>query len=193
MLNITEVARRGFWAGPAVALGHSLLEFVTVLLLAFGLSPVLSSGAVPGVVGLLGGAFLLWIGGKTLRSAPRLSLAAELTHVRPGFAAGPVVAGVVASISNPYWLVWWATVGAGFTVTALALGVAGLAVFYLGHISADFVWYTFVAGIIATGRRFMTDPVYRALLASCAVFLLALGGFFILSGIGALMGLRLLG
>ena len=46
MVNITEVARRGFWAGPAVALGHSLLELVTVGLLALGLSPMLSSGTI---------------------------------------------------------------------------------------------------------------------------------------------------
>lgn len=193
MVNITEVARRGFWAGPAVALGHSGLELVTVLLLALGLSPVFSTGAVPGMVGLLGGLFLLWIAQKTLRSAPHLSLAAEIATVRPGLSTGPVIAGVTASISNPYWLVWWATVGAGFTVSALALGGAGIAAFYLGHISADFAWYTLVAGIVATGRRFMTDPAYRALLVACAVFLLALGGFFILSGFGALLGLPLLG
>ena len=193
MVNITEVARRGFWAGPTVALGHSLLELVTVALLGFGLSPVLSNGLVPGLVGLLGGAFLLWIGQKTLRGAPTLSLAAEVATVRPWIARGPLVAGVTASISNPYWLVWWATVGASFTVTALTLGMLGLAVFYVGHISADFAWYSFVAAIVATGRRFMTDAVYRGLLIACAVFLLALGGFFILSGVGALMGLRLLG
>ncbi len=193
MVNITEVARRGFWAGPAVALGHSLLELVTVVLLAFGLSPLLSAGVVPGLVGVLGGAFLIWIGQKTLRGAPRLSLAAEIAAVRPGITAGPVLAGVTASISNPYWLVWWATVGAGFTFTALALGLLGIVAFYLGHISADFVWYTFVAGIVATGRRYMTDPVYRGLLVACAVFLLALGLFFILSGLGALVGVSLLG
>src|SRR5207244_11352709 len=116
------------------------------------------------------GLFLLLIAQKMLRGVRRLSLAAEIATVRPGIARGPVVAGVTASISNPYWLVWWATVGAGFTVTALALGTAGVGAFYLGHISADFVWYTFVAGIVATGRRFMTDPVYRGLLVACAIF-----------------------
>jgi threonine/homoserine/homoserine lactone efflux protein len=151
MVNITEVARRGFWAGPAVALGHSLLELVTVALLAAGLSPFLERTA--GVVGLLGGAFLLWIGFKMVRAAPGLSLTAQLAAVRPGLSAGPIVAGVTASISNPYWLVWWATVGAGFTVTALALGTAGIGAFYLGHISADFAWYIFIAGLVATGRR----------------------------------------
>ena len=194
MVNITEVTRRGFWAGPAVALGHSLLELVTVALLGLGLSPFLQTGVMPGMVGLMGGLFLLWMGQKILRGIPHLSLAAEMAAVRGSPRRGPIIAGVTASLANPYWVVWWATVGANFMVTALAVGFGALGVtaFYLGHISADFAWYTLVAAIVATGRRFMTDPVYRGLLVACALFLLALGGFFILSGVGALLGLRLI-
>ena len=191
MVNITEVARRGFWAGPAVALGHSLLELATVVLLVLGLSPVLQTGVIPGLVGLLGGLFLLWLGQKTLRGAPGLSLAAEVAGVKGTGHGGPVIAGAAASLSNPYWLVWWATIGASFTVTALTFGSLGLVAFYLGHISSDFAWYSFVAAIVATGRRLMTDPVYRGLLVACSLFLLALGVLFMLSGAGALMGLRL--
>jgi len=61
-----------------------------------------------------------------------------------------------------------------------------------GHISADFAWYYFVAALVATGR-YMTDPVYRALLIACAIFLLALGAFFILSGVASLVGVQLMG
>ena len=192
IVNITETARRGFWAGPAVALGHSLLELVTVALLSLGLSRVLQTGIVPGVVGLLGGAFLLWMGQGIIRSAPGLSLT-QTVSVGLGRPSGdPVLAGITASLANPYWLVWWATVGASLMLTSLTWGFVGLVVFYLGHISADFLWYSFVSAIVATGRRLMTDSVYRGLLVACALFLLALGGFFILSGVGAFLGLRLI-
>lgn len=193
MVNIAEVAKRGFWAGPGVALGHSLLELATVILLALGLSPLLRAGLVPGLVGLLGGAFLLWMSFRMIRSAPGLSLAAQVTAARTASRSGPIVAGVTASITNPYWLLWWATVGASFMSTSLAWGVLGLAAFYLGHISADFTWYSFVAAIVATGRRFLTDAVYRGLIVACALFLLALGVFFVLSGIVALRGYQLVG
>ncbi|MBI2886163.1 MAG: LysE family transporter [Chloroflexi bacterium] len=192
MVNIAEVARRGFWAAPALALGHSLLELVTVALLGLGLSQVLHTGVIPGLVGLLGGLFLLWMGGGMIRSAPRLSLRAAMADARSSPAGLPVLLGVTASLSNPYWLVWWATVGASFMVASLAWGLVGLATFYVGHIASDFAWYAFVGAVVATGRRAMTDAVYRGLLVACAVFLLALGAFFILSGIGALVGLRLI-
>lgn len=189
MVNIAEVAKRGFWAGPGVALGHSLLELFTVILLAMGLSPLLQSGVVPGVIGLLGGLFLLWMSTNMIRSAPTLSLSRTVLSTTATSRSGPVIAGVTASISNPYWLLWWATVGASFLTTSMAWGVAGVAAFYLGHISADFTWYTFVAAIVATGRRYLTDSVYRGLIFACALFLLALGVLFVLAGVGILRGM----
>ncbi len=188
MVNIAEVAKRGFWAGPGVALGHSLLELVTVILLVLGLGPLLSQGIVPGMVGLLGGLFLLWISSKMFRSVRTLSLADQVAAARGESRSGPIIAGVTASISNPYWLIWWATVGAAFLSTSMTWGLLGVAAFYLGHITADFTWYSFVAAIVAAGRRALSDVVYRGLIVSCALFLLALSGYFMLSGVAVLLG-----
>lgn len=192
LVTITETARRGFMAGPAIALGHGLLELVTVVLLTLGLSQVLRVGMVPGLVGLLGGAFLLWMAYGMLRGAARLSLSNVLMERKSGLAVGPVVAGITASLANPYWLVWWATVGASFIVNTLSFGFLGVASFYVGHVSADLVWLSFVAGLITTGRRLMTDSVYRGIIVACAIFLVALGLFFMLSGAATIMGLELI-
>lgn len=192
MVNITEVVRGGFWAAPKLALGHSLLELLVVALLAFGLSPLLQSGLVAGLVGLIGGGFLIWMAQDLIHAAGRLSLAASLAAVGPAVPGGPLVAGVTASATNPYWVVWWATAGASLMAQSLTFGVTGLAAFYLGHITADFSWYSFTGALVATGRRFMTDLVYRALLVCCAVFMLALGLFFVLSAVAAFLGVRLM-
>lgn len=192
LVTITETARRGFMAGPAIALGHGLLELITVVLLTLGVSQVLRVGMVPGLVGLLGGAFLLWMAYRMLRGVARLSLSSVLLERGSGFAAGPVIAGITASLANPYWLVWWATVGASFIVNTVSFGFLGVATFYLGHVSADLVWLAFVAGLITTGRRLMTDRVYRGIIVACAIFLVALGLFFMLSGAATIMGLELI-
>ena len=192
LVVVTETARRGFIAGPAIVLGHGLLELLVVVLLALGASQVLSVGVVPGMVGLLGGAFLLWMGYGMLRNAGQLSLQSVLASEAKGLPVGPVVAGVTASISNPYWLVWWATVGASFIVRAMPSGAGGVGAFYVGHVLADIIWYVFVAAVIATGRRVMSDAVYRSVVVACAVFLLALGLFFMLSGAATLLGVELI-
>jgi threonine/homoserine/homoserine lactone efflux protein len=97
-----------------------------------------------------------------------------------------VPAGVLVSVSNPFWIIWWATIGAAYMTESLDRGAAGVSSFFTAHILSDFAWLSLVAFVLATGRRLMSKNVYRAILAVCGLFLLALGARFILSGIGFL-------
>jgi threonine/homoserine/homoserine lactone efflux protein len=201
-LIVTETARRGFIAGPLITLGHSLLELVMVVALVFGLGDLLKQNAVAGTIGILGGIFLLWMGlgivrdawrGKisfdttrpstSLRSAQDAAPLSDSRRVRT-LSGNPIVAGVLTSIANPYWILWWATVGAASLITFHAFGVAGIIAFYVGHTLADWVWNNVVAFVVATGRRGMTDRVYRGILIMCGAFLIALSFYFVSAGIG---------
>jgi threonine/homoserine/homoserine lactone efflux protein len=107
----------------------------------------------------------------------RVSLDFESGEERPS--VGPVLQGVVTSISNPYWTLWWVTIGAGFVLSSLKYGVAGLSSFYIGHILGDFIWYAAIAYAVATGKRFLSDKVYHGILFGCGLFLIALAATFI--------------
>jgi threonine/homoserine/homoserine lactone efflux protein len=110
-------------------------------------------------------------------------------HNNPGSpSSNPIIAGVLTTIVNPYWLLWWATVGAAYLGTFLAFGVPGIIAFYIGHTLADWAWNLFVAFIVATGRRVMTDRIYRGILLVCGIFLVALSFYFVSSGINFLRG-----
>ncbi len=87
--------------------------------------------------------------------------------------------GILISLANPYWYVWWMTIGAAFMVKSVQHSYGGVASFYTGHILADFIWYLFVGFLISTGRRFFNQKVYIGILISCSVFLLYLGIRFI--------------
>jgi len=104
-------------------------------------------------------------------------------------AAPAVLAGVFATVSGPYWILWWATVGLSYLSLADPLGAAGVGAFYLGHIGADFAWYAVVAAAVAGGRRLLTVTGYRWLLGACGLCLLGLGGFFAGRSLTALLGL----
>src|SRR4030065_277109 len=95
----------------------------------------------------------------------------------------PVLAGILVSLSNPYWLLWWATVGSSYVVWAMGVGIVGLIAFYSGHILSDLSWYSLVSLLVASGRKIVRDKVYRGLLLACGIFLLGLGGYFVFSGI----------
>jgi threonine/homoserine/homoserine lactone efflux protein len=188
-VTISQSAQRGFWQGPLLILGHAIAELALVLALTAGLSRLLRRKAVAGFIGLLGGAFLLWMGLDIARSAWWGTVSLSLSSAeRSGTQVGPVVAGALISISNPYWVLWWATVGMSYVALALRQGPQGLGSFYVGHILADLSWYSLVAFVITTGRSLLSQPIYQSILFVCGFFLIAMSIYFIYSGINFLRG-----
>ena len=186
-LIVTETARRGFIAGPLITIGHALLELAMVVALVFGLGDLLKQNAVAGTIGLLGGLLLLWMGFDIVRSAWQGKVSFDTTRdVSASSSGNPIIAGILTSVANPYWILWWATVGAAYLITFRAFGIVGIVAFYIGHTLADWVWNNVVAFVVATGRRGMTDRVYRGILIVCGAFLIALSFYFVNSGINFL-------
>jgi len=176
-VTITHAARQGFKAGPLITLGHGLLEAALLIALVAGLGPILTKPTVAGLIAAVGAVILLWMGAGMLRSLPGLRLDFDQGAAT---AAGPVRDGVLLSLANPYWSLWWATVGLSLTAMAMASGLGwwGLALFWAGHVSSDLVWYSLVSAVVAKGRRFITDKVHRVVVGVCAVFLLAFSVYF---------------
>lgn len=193
-LVIKEVPRWGLLAGAVITLGHAFLEMLIVGALILGLGSWISRDPVIGSIGLLGGLTLLWMGlglirtswtgvnGIDLTIAENKALGCEALMQRKSIfnAAG---AGLISSCTNPYWVLWWATIGAGYVTIALRNGTAGIAAFYIGHVSSDFIWFTFVSAAAATGSRFLSPKLYQGIVGVCGVFLAGLAGYFIFSGI----------
>ncbi|MBE3588674.1 MAG: LysE family transporter, partial [Thermoanaerobacteraceae bacterium] len=106
-------------------------------------------------------------GGPGTGECASCSLQAVENHPATGGGMHPVLAGILISLSNPYWSLWWATVGLGYIVLSLKQGVPGLASFFSGHILSDLAWYGLVAAAVAGGRRFLTPVLYRGILVAC--------------------------
>lgn len=194
--TIAQTLRRGFWAGPRIVLGHALLELTVLALVVAGLGPWLRRADVIGPLGLAGGALLVAMGAQmalTARAAAAQGLAAANAPAAAGAGAasvwrGPEAAGIVLSLSNPYWLLWWATIGLNYAALALQRGASGLAAFYAGHISSDLAWYSAVAAAVAAGRRVCPPQVYRIVIVLCGLALVALGAYFGAGGLAWLAG-----
>jgi threonine/homoserine/homoserine lactone efflux protein len=177
---VGEGSRRGFMAGPLLIAGHAALELVLLAGLLLGLTPLLARDEVFIAVSLLGGAILAWMAVSMLRSLPGLSMPAGQAE---GGHGRLIFRGILLSVSNPYWTIWWATVGLGAILHSGKYGLAGVASFYLGHVSADFLWYGSVTYAVGKGRRFFSDRLYRGLVRFLAVLMVFFAVLFILSGI----------
>jgi threonine/homoserine/homoserine lactone efflux protein len=180
--TVGESYRRGFIAGPLLVAGHATLEALLLIALLLGLGRLFSHGLFFAGTALAGGAFLLWMGCGMALEAKRDPFR-DFGDPSPLLRWGPFAAGFLVSLSNPYWILWWATFGLGYLTRSMERGVPGVASFYLGHISADAAWYLAVALLVATGRRFLPGRFYRAVMAGCALFLVVLGGRFAADGL----------
>jgi len=181
-VTISESARRGFRAGPLMVLGHAIVELPLVVALAWGLSEVLEQSLVAGIIGVVGGLFLLGMSYALLRQARRAVSPLEVSSRSHRQVHWLIAAGALLSIANPFWLLWWATVGTKFVLWSLTAGTVGVAIFFTGHILSDLGWYSMVSLVIARGKRLMSLRVYRGLLLTCSLFLVGLGVYFVVSG-----------
>jgi len=182
---IAQSPRRGWLVGPLVATGHSFLELIIVMLIAFGLTTTLAQSYVQNTIALLGGLMLMWMGLNMGWGAYRdkIKLPGKDIHHSLMDWGELITLGVVTTLSNPFWYAWWITVAAGYLAQAQSLGAPEVAAFYLGHISADYAWDTVLSAVIGSGRNWITPKIYRGIILLCGVFIGYLGVVFIINGI----------
>lgn len=183
-VTISESSRRGAVVGPLMISGHALLEIALVAALFSGCAAFLQSDQVVITVALAGGSVLLWMGISMLRALPSIELPRAGTE---GTGRNLVLAGIVLSLCNPYWLIWWVSIGMGYILHSARIGPAGIGAFLCGHLLADLAWYTLISFGVARGRAWFTPGLYRALIGCCSIALLGFSGYFLTSGLKKLI------
>lgn len=182
--TISGSIRRGASAGPLLMVGHAALEGVLLAGLLLGLAPLLTSKEAFVAIALSGSLILAWLAWSMLRSVPGLTLAPDSGKQDNDRL---VLSGVLLSVSNPYWSIWWATIGLGYVLQSRELGWLGVLVFFAGHLAADFGWYSAVSLAGARGRRLLSDRVYRRIISVCAVALAVFAVVFGWTGLERLL------
>ncbi len=166
---------KGGWSmGPRVTFGHMAVEILMVLLIIGGFSLLIGNYAW--LIGGIGGIALVIFGIITLREARSASvpLTGDTTRV-----AQPFLAGVVTSISNPYFWIWWFTVGSALLIGAYNGGIIPAIAFIAGHWMADLGWFTLVSSSVHHGRFALGEQTYRWILGLCGLFLLVFGAYYL--------------
>ena len=99
----------------------------------------------------------------------------------------PILAGIILSAGNPYFLLWWATVGLALATQATKWGLWAFALFALAHWSVDLIWLQILSWASFKGSVLLGPRRQRIVLAICAVALLGFGLFFIYKAANALI------
>ena len=178
-VTISEATRKGPLAGVLLILGHAILELLLLVGLMFGLAPLFQNETFFIIVAFVGGLIMLWMATGMFKSLPTLSVnGVQVADKKNNL----VLSGALMSLVNPYWIIWWATIGIGYVVQAQKWGNLGVGSFYIGHILGDLLWYTAISITIGKGKKLFTDKTYRILIAICASFLVGFALYLIVMG-----------
>ncbi|MFW9906160.1 MAG: LysE family transporter [Candidatus Thorarchaeota archaeon] len=183
-----QSGRKAYLIGLLIWIGHAIIEFVLMLILLIGLSPFITDRSVVIIIGILGGGILIFFGGSLLRDIwlkeldlNFLTSEIENTDVqniskRTDLIQQPTLGGVLVSMSNPYWWIWWAVIGLNF-MTQFAVGVLNIEFwgFFLGHELGDFLTYVSIAAILGFSNKLISKRIYLGILFACSAFMIFFG------------------
>ena len=160
-------------AGALIAVGHGIIEMPLIALLIFGFARVVTIPYVKIGIAIAGGLFLLYMGIDMLRTANRPMVSGRSDR------HGPIVAGMLLSAGNPYFLLWWAAVGITLITTARTFGVAGIIIFSIVHWLCDFGWLWFLSALSFKGGQFFGKVFQKIVFYVCGILLIGFGARFI--------------
>jgi threonine/homoserine/homoserine lactone efflux protein len=198
VLKSIQAKKKAYLTGLYICLGHAILELALIVVLLLGGGLFISDPVVIKVIGISGAGLLVYFGVTILRDIIRKKIdfsflersSHKNTPEAPGieienkssdrfkeFSKHPILGGVLISMSNPYWWLWWALIAWNFMI------IFGVSLtnpitfwgFFIGHELGDFVWYFPVATIIGLTNKFMTKKVYIVILVVCGFFMISYG------------------
>jgi len=165
----------GNWtAGLKISLGHIVIETAIFFLIILGLAGIASPYTL--VIAVVGGIALLLFGIMTIAGSRTATLSTPPAQA----VASPYMAGLLTSAANPYFWIWWLSVGSALLIKSLEGGLLLAGVFMIGHWSADTLWFTFISTGVAKGKTILSDTTYHRVMAACGVFLIIFGLWYLL-------------
>jgi len=175
---VAHGAKSGARGGLLFSVGHTIVEFSLVVLLALGLHNLATDPAVKLAIGLVGGTALLVFGVSQIRE----NLTPKSDQLGRGWipSRSPLLVGSLFTGLNPYFIIWWLTIGAKLILDSLAFAsLAGVALMYVAHVWMDYAWLTAVAYLSKKGTNIVGTKGYRILMIAFALILIYFGSMAI--------------
>jgi len=168
---------RSMWAGTQISLGHAVIEVPLILLIYFGFAQFFQNTAVQVVLSILGGSMIIWLGISMFRART------EVVQRGKDLPYNAFVAGIITSGFNPFFLLWWATIGSMLVMKFLDFGTTGLILFIVVHWLCDLFWLSFLSILVYKTRSLWGRKFQEWLFIACSLLLIGFGGWFLVSGI----------
>jgi len=165
------------WAGTYISLGHAVIEVPLILLIYFGFAQFFQNSVVQLVLSVVGGGMIVWMGISMFRART------EVARGGKDLPYSAFVAGIFTSGLNPFFLLWWATIGSMLIMRFLDFGIAGLIIFIVVHWLCDLLWLSFVSVTVYKTHSLWGRKFQEWVFIACSLLLIGFGVWFMVSGI----------
>ena len=168
---------RSPWAGAWISLGHAVIEVPLIVLIYFGFGQFFENGIVQLVLSIAGSGMIIWLGIAMFRAR------VELVQKGKDLPYNSFVAGILTSILNPFFLLWWATIGFMLIMRIIDFGIVGLVLFTVVHWLCDLVWLSFVSNLVYRTHSLWGRKFQEELFIGGSLALVGFGVWYLASGI----------
>ncbi len=173
--NISYGLREGTKAGVKMAIGHTIVELPLVILLGVGVFSLESFPEFRTIISIFGAITLFVFAVIQIRTTLRRK---EL--VSSNSKQGPLIAGIVLSALNPFFIIWWLSIGFKLISDAMLMwSFAGILIVFGLHIWMDFAWLGTVSFLASKSSKILSNKNYRILMIALSLMLVYFGITFL--------------
>ena len=173
--NITYGLKQGTKAGIKIAIGHSIVELPLVILLGIGIFSLEIFPEFKTIISILGAITLFVFAFMQIKSTLKKNKKSE-TKLKQG----PIITGVLLSALNPFFIIWWLTIGLKLISDAMAIwAFVGILIVFVLHVWMDFVWLGSTAFLISKSKKIISNTNYKIIMLALSAVLIYFGITFL--------------
>ena len=174
--NVSYGLKGGWKTGIKMAIGHTIVELPLVILLGIGVFSLEIFPEFRTIISILGAITLFVFATIQIKTVLRKE---KIKISNPK--QGPLIAGILLSALNPFFIIWWLAIGFKLISDAMILwSFGGILIMFVLHIWMDFVWLGAVSFFASKSSGILSNRNYKVLMLGISGMLVYFGITFLI-------------
>jgi threonine/homoserine/homoserine lactone efflux protein len=173
--NISYGLREGAKSGIKMAMGHTIVEFPLVILLGIGAFSLETFPEFRIIISIVGAITLFVFAIVQIKTVLQNNKNITSTPKH-----GPLVTGILLSALNPFFIIWWLTIGFKLISDAMLIwAFSGIVIVFLLHIWMDFAWLGGISFLASKSSKILSNRNYKFIMIGLSLLLVYFGITFL--------------
>ena len=174
--NITYGLREGVKSGIKIGIGHSIVELPLVILLGIGVFSLEIFPEFKTIISIFGALTLFGFAALQIKT-----IIGKKKNILKKPKQGPIITGIVFSALNPFFIIWWITIGFKLISDAMMIwAFVGVLIVFLSHIWMDFAWLGLTAFLASKSKKIISNRNYKIIIFGLSLTLIYFGITFLI-------------